>query len=428
MYKNISSALLASAFIFSAGSLAEPIQTSNLRYDFGGSDGLGIQYSHLIHSVDYNDSFADGFFVVTPPDYTSDVLVHINGDILPRDAYQLDPVFGNGPELYIDLVRQENIGFAPHSGSARVAEGSVGGRDAVSLYFSNEINVPYYQPGFVLQERDNRSPYSQVYENEYQVVIIEREDLNTSWEDSGKNYDIEFRYDQLEWYREDNPYIPTGFSPAEGGGVHLLEMRGNELSLVSSFSYDDPAPTTPELVTEGPGSADNPILPSSVSEETSSWSFNFDVQDGFLYAIDPDVAVGYDYQVNSGPLFSAIQLPTGFDDDLFDIFLWDTAMGDWELAEADWQAGDLFTFINPVDRVRITGIDTSNMVDPNSPTAFVANIAFDGSGQVDMSQTALVEFVSDNVASVPAPASIGLFMCSLGLMFVRRQRALRQAA
>ena len=60
MYKNISSALLASAFIFSAGSLAEPIQTSNLRYDFGGSDGLGIQYSHLIHSVDYNDSFADG--------------------------------------------------------------------------------------------------------------------------------------------------------------------------------------------------------------------------------------------------------------------------------------------------------------------------------------------------------------------------------
>ena len=103
-------------------------------------------------------------------------------------------------------------------------------------------------------------------------------------------------------------------------------------------------------------------------------------------------------------------------------------MGDWELAEADWQAGDLFTFINPVDRVRITGIDTSNMVDPNSPTAFVANIAFDGSGQVDMSQTALVEFVSDNVASVPAPASIGLFMCSLGLMFVRRQRALRQAA
>ena len=59
---------------------------------------------------------------------------------------------------------------------------------------------------------------------------------------------------------------------------------------------------------------------------------------------------------------------------------------------------------------------------------FVANIAFDGSGQVNMSQTALVEFVSDDVTSVPAPATIGLFVCGLGLMFTRRQRALRQAA
>lgn len=171
------------------------------------------------------------------------------------------------------------------------------------------------------------------------------------------------------------------------------------------------------LVSTGSGSAEDPFMPIS-GEEVEGWNFAFEVVAGQLQAIDPNVAVGYEYVVNSGPNVQSVVLPSGFDDNLFDIFTKDN--GNWQLAADDWLAGDEFIFSQAVTEFKVEGIDITNAIDPLDPQAFITQISFDDSGFVDMTQTPITQYVTD----VPEPQTLFIFAGALSTLALMRRRKL----
>jgi hypothetical protein len=67
----------------------------------------------------------------------------------------------------------------------------------------------------------------------------------------------------------------------------------------------------------------NPFLPTVVDE--GSFVFGFPVvvlQPGQYYFIDPEIAIGYDYVVTSGPNIASVLLPTVGGDTSYDLWTW----------------------------------------------------------------------------------------------------------
>lgn len=179
---------------------------------------------------------------------------------------------------------------------------------------------------------------------------------------------------------------------------------------------------------EEPGQTeDNPIMPIVDPETPTDYNFEFVVQEPEVpIFIDPDVAIGYDYIVNSGPDIASVILPDGFGDDIFDLFLWDESLGDWSDTDIDLLANQEFNFDNspalgPVSQFRIMGIEEELLVDPNDPTAFVTGLTFASQGVVDINQNAVITFYDlpdggdSDPSDVPEPP-MGLLY--LGLMAV----------
>jgi hypothetical protein len=101
--------------------------------------------------------------------------------------------------------------------------------------------------------------------------------------------------------------------------------------------------------------------------------------------VDPIVATGYDFVVYSGPEMVSVEIPTGYGDDVFDLYLHDGT--DWYDTNIDIDAGVSYTFQSPVDRMSIRGIETYEMLDPSDPTAFVTGITYASNGTILMTMT-----------------------------------------
>ena len=145
------------------------------------------------------------------------------------------------------------------------------------------------------------------------------------------------------------------------------------------------------------------------------FKFDVEVKAGETIAIDPVVAIGYDYQIGDGdPNFASVMLPE-VGDGLYDLFLFDELLGDWSFA-AELSAGVEFLFADGgVDRFRVLGIETSAGLDPNDATAFVTMLTFTGDGRFTGTMTPITAFV-------PVPGSLALLLAA-GLAFgVLRQR------
>lgn len=139
------------------------------------------------------------------------------------------------------------------------------------------------------------------------------------------------------------------------------------------------------------------------------FKFDVEVQTGETIAIDPVVAVGYDYQIGDGdPNFAGVTLPD-VGDGLYDLFLFDELLGDWSFA-AELSAGVEFLFADGgVNRFRILGIETSAGLDPNDATAFITLLTFTGNGRFTGTMTPITAYV-------PTPGSVALLLAS-GLAF-----------
>lgn len=291
------------------------------------------------------------------------------------------------------------------------------------------IGSPNAETLVITWDRVGFYPSDSSLTNTFQLVLIDRADTGAG------NFDVEFRYEDINWTTGDASDGENGLGgvPAQAGydagdGVNFFTLPGSRtdevVNLDTAASNTDTAGIWKFAIRDGelPGdTAENPILPVIDPENPTDYNFEFVIiEPETPIFIDPDVAVGYDYIVNSGPNITSVMLPTGFGDDVYDLWLWDAALMDWFDTGEDLLGGVTYDFDTAVDRFRILGIETSEMVDPTDPNAFVTALTFDAAGVINMNQNAITEFV-DDAQAVSAPAGLGIFALSL-LVFLRARK------
>ncbi|WP_416307811.1 nidogen-like domain-containing protein [Neptunicella sp. SCSIO 80796] len=271
--------------------------------------------------------------------------------------------------------------------------------------------------------------------NSFQLVLIDRADTGAG------NFDVEFRYEKLEWTTGDasDGVGGLGGTPAQAGydagdRTNFYTLPGSRTANVLDLANTSNTGTNGiwtfairngELPGDSPA---NPVLPIIDLAHPGEYEFEFVITEPETpIFIDPDVAIGYDYIVNSGPLFASVVLPTGFDDNLFDLWLWDSNLNDWFDTTIDITGGIEYFFTTAVDRFRILGIDIAEMVDPNNPLAFVTGLTFNTAGIINMNQNAITEFVDDGTSNqVPEPPTLLLMLAAaMCLLRIRKQTTSR---
>jgi len=263
--------------------------------------------------------------------------------------------------------------------------------------------------------------------NDFQMTLVNRADTGAG------NFDIEFRYNRLEWTTGDASGGSGGIggTPAQAG--YDAGNQTNFFVLPGSFSNDIlNLANTSNVSQEAPGlwtmairngttsdgsSPDAPLLPEIVNDD--GFQFNFDVQLGTPVFIDPEVAVGYEYRVNSGPNILRALFPViAGDTDGYQIYGLD------DILLGTVMPGQWFEFgANGVNGFKLLGIDAGAGLDPANTQAFVTGLEFTGAGRVSMTQDPIV---TDTGGTVPEPTSMMLLAAgALASLAGRRRRGAR---
>jgi hypothetical protein len=213
------------------------------------------------------------------------------------------------------------------------------------------------------------------------------------------NFDIEFRYRQLQWTTGNASGGTDGLggTPAQAGydagnQTNFFTLPGSRtsavLDLANTSNISNISTATPGLwtmairngVTSDGSSASAPLLPVIVNQ--GGFQFDFNIQQNQQIFIDPIVAIGYDYVVSSGPNITTALFPTiPGDIDGYQV----RTLGDVLLGTV--LPGQVFDFaLGGVSGFLLTGIDPGALLDPSNPTAFVTGLSFVSAGFVQMSQ------------------------------------------
>lgn len=285
---------------------------------------------------------------------------------------------------------------------------------------SDTVVVTWSQVGYYSQNEDKL--------NDFQMTLLNRADTGAG------NFDIEFRYNQLEWTTGEASGGIDGFGGTAaqagydaGDGTNFFVLPGSfssdilALANTSNVDLDTPGLWTMAIrngQTSDGSSASAPLLPQIVTSE--GFQFTFDIELGEQIFIDPIVAIGYEYSVSSGPNIRTALFPTvAGDTDGFSVYslLTDTLLG---MATP----GTAFDFgPDGVSGFRLLGIDPIAALDPTNTTAFVTGLTFTGAGQVSMSQNPITFDTDSN--NVPEPSTTFLFLLgalAIGTMGTRRQK------
>ena len=258
--------------------------------------------------------------------------------------------------------------------------------------------------------------------NSFQVLLLNRADTGLG------NFDIVFRYDQLQWTTGDvSNNIPAQAGFDAGNNRDFFTLPGSRTAAVTDLANLSNVSTgTPGLwsfqVRENalPGSTpENPLMPVVIGDQ---WHFDFNIGNiNQRVFIDPAVAIGYDYFVDAGPLFASVLLPTGIGDNLYDLWAWNATIAAWFDTGTDITGGVAHNFAaGGVDRFRIRGIEESANIDPLNVNGFVTGLTFVAPGAVSVRQVAL-----STAVVVPEPGTVlaGWALCAVvGLSRVRRKR------
>jgi hypothetical protein len=151
-----------------------------------------------------------------------------------------------------------------------------------------------------------------------------------------------------------------------------------------------------------------------VALANGSYQFNLSVVPGRTNYIDPELAVGYDYQIGDGnPNFLSVNLPDAIGDGLYDLYGFDVG-GNETLFAHNWDGHDVYTFAaGGVSKFRVLGIETSAGLDPTNTTAFVTGLTFAGKGEFTGTQTPIT--VAVEVPEPPALALVALALVGAGV-------------
>jgi len=273
--------------------------------------------------------------------------------------------------------------------------------------------------------------------NNFQLVLHNRE----SETGGSGNFDIEFRYDRLEWTTGDASEGSGGLGGIEAvagydsGTGEFLTLPGSlsaevlDLASTSNVNIDTPGLWTTAIrngIMSDGSTSDTPLLPVIITPE-DGFIFDFEIEANTPIWIDPEVAIGYEYEVSSGPNIATVTLPSGFGDDTYDLYLWNSGSGEYNDSGIDLLAGiefDLTTIdASGLNNFAIRGIETSAEVDPTDPLAFVTGLTFIEGGSVSMSQAPISVWIDgDSTGIVPAPGSIPLIGAGLlGWSIFRRR-------
>ena len=131
--------------------------------------------------------------------------------------------------------------------------------------------------------------------------------------------------------------------------------------------------------------------------------------------------MGYDYIVNAGPAVASVlindPLPNG--DSEFTLNL--PGFGSFALNVGE--TFDLTTFLpGGFTEFSITGIDTTEMLDPDDPMAFVTGLTFVGVTEAEIDFT-MIPQVEDIPGGVPLPSSVLLLLIGLSVLARGRSRS-----
>jgi hypothetical protein len=162
-----------------------------------------------------------------------------------------------------------------------------------------------------------------------------------------------------------------------------------------------------------PGSSEAvPILP---DDDEPPFVFDIDPPGpGQTTWFDPDIAVGYEYEVTTGANFESVTVPsTAVVPQIGDYNLELFNGSSFEFASA-LSPGELFTFApGGTNRFRVTGINAGLGLDPDDPLAFPIGFSFVSTETTQFSMTPLV---------VPEPGTLILLACAaFGLIALPRR-------
>ena len=205
----------------------------------------------------------------------------------------------------------------------------------------------------------------------------------------------------------------TGVTGLQTGGKYEISVQ---LDVSTAGALKGRSRTFFEFKPLATGAGDVTVYLPSVGID-GKYKFDVVVASGEKIALDPVVAIGYEYQIGKGdPLFQSVTLPN-LGDGLFDLYLFDGA--NW-IFKTVLAANSQYLFAGlGVDRFRILGIETSVGLDPTDTTAFVTTVSFAGSGRFTGTMTPLT-------ANVPEPGTLAIVCMAFGaLVASRRTRARR---
>lgn len=100
--------------------------------------------------------------------------------------------------------------------------------------------------------------------------------------------------------------------------------------------------------------------------------------------IDPVVAVGYNYFVDSGPRAISVKLPKGIGDNKYDLWLYEADKDEFVDSGIDITGGELYLFKEALREFSIRGIEIDANLDPENQEAFPTGITFEYKGKVKM--------------------------------------------
>jgi hypothetical protein len=395
--------LLSSAFL--AGISLNTAHAIELRAGFGGPAGFG-ELSQLPNDDDsssqLNLPFSLDFFGKT----YSTFWANNNGNITfggPLEEYTPSP---------FPIAQQPMI--APFWADV---DTTGGGAVYTASPDANTLVATWHDVGYFEVHNDKT--------NDFQLTLLNRSDTGAG------NFDIEFRYRQLQWTTGDLSGGSGGLGGTAaqagydaGNGKNFFALPGSFSSMVldlantSNVSQSTPGLWTMAIrngaISDG-SSPDAPLLPNIVQQD--GWHFDFNIQLNQRIYIDPLVATGCDFAVTSGPnIESAIFPILPGDTNGYDIYGFDATTHAYDILLGHATGGVVFNFGNGgVSEFGVRGYDESAGQDPADTQAFVTGLTFVSAGDVSMTQAP--------TAIVPEPETYAMLLAGLGLVgFIARRR------